>query len=126
MMLGLNTIQIIGGAMTFIIIIILSNKVNVDRKITSKNSTTNKSSKKVVENSAKILNNSFMYGVYFITFLILSILLMLSFSAFSEYSSFIDYWPFLFLVCILLFSSLIIERVKIKSKRTIQKDMRKI
>ncbi len=79
-----------------------------------------------IQTTGKHLNDLYLYSVYIISFSVLAIFLMLSFFGLDNIS-FGDIWPFIFFVVILIISSLlIIGRAKVKSKRTIQRDMREI
>ena len=82
---------------------------------------------KVVKTTGKQLNNLYLYSVYFVSFTILVIFLMLAFFGFKDTMSFVDIWPFIFyVVTVIAFSLLVIEKSKTKSKRTVQRDMREL
>jgi hypothetical protein len=70
-------------------------------------------------------NIFFQYTIHIILLSILSVFLVLAFFAFESDISFIDTWPFLFFVIVMIsYCLLLVERVKKSSKRTIQRDMR--
>ncbi|NHK31627.1 MAG: hypothetical protein FK730_09765 [Asgard group archaeon] len=77
--------------------------------------------------SGKQLNQFYQNSVYFLIFIVLCIFLLLSFSIFQDDIHLVDLWPFLFLIIILILYCLsIIDKQKTRSKRTIQRDMRKL
>jgi NADH:ubiquinone oxidoreductase subunit 3 (subunit A) len=84
------------------------------------------STKKVMI-SGKQFNQLYQNSVYFLIFIILCIFLLLSFSIFQDDLHLVDLWPFLFFITVLILYCLsLIEKQKIRSKRTIQRDMRKL
>ncbi len=75
----------------------------------------------------KHLNRYLLYAMYIVVFSIIAVFLMLSFFTFDDVVTFSDMWPFIFVVVVLIFCSLVIvERVKTESKRTVQRDMRRL
>ncbi|NHJ40483.1 MAG: hypothetical protein FK731_10665 [Asgard group archaeon] len=82
---------------------------------------------KKITTTGKHLNELYQYSVFFLIFSILCIFLLLSFSLFQNDLKLTDIWPFILLIIILILYSLsLIDRQKIRSKRTIQRDMREI
>jgi NADH:ubiquinone oxidoreductase subunit 3 (subunit A) len=77
--------------------------------------------------SGKQFNQFYQNSVYFLIFIVFSIFLLLSFSIFQDDLHLVDLWPFLFFIAILILYCLsLIEKQKTRSKRTIQRDMRKL
>ena len=75
----------------------------------------------------KHLNRYLLYAMYIVVFGIIAVFLMLSFFTINDIVAFSDMWPFIFVVVVLIFCSLVIvERVKTESKRTVQRDMRRL
>lgn len=75
----------------------------------------------------KHLNRYSLYAMYIVVFAIIAVFLMLSFFSINAIVAFSDMWPFIFIVVVLIFCSLVIvERVKTESKRTVQRDMRRL
>ncbi len=75
----------------------------------------------------KHLNRYSLYAMYIVVFAIIAVFLMLSFFSINAIVAFNDMWPFIFIVVVLIFCSLVIvERVKTESKRTVQRDMRRL
>lgn len=75
----------------------------------------------------KHLNRFLLYASYIVVFVIIAFFLILSFFAIDDVVVIGDMWPFIFIIVVLIFCSLVIvERVKTESKRTIQRDMRKL
>ncbi|TET28603.1 MAG: DUF1049 domain-containing protein [Candidatus Heimdallarchaeota archaeon] len=75
----------------------------------------------------KHLNRYLLYAMYIVVFGIIAVFLMLSFFTINDIVVFSDMWPFIFVVVVLIFCSLVIvERVKTESKRTVQRDMRRL
>ena len=75
----------------------------------------------------KHLNRYLLYAMYIVVFSIIAVFLMLSFFTFDDVVTFSDMWPFIFVVVVLIFCSLVfVERVKTESKRTVQRDMRRL
>ena len=75
----------------------------------------------------KHLNRFLIYAMYIVVFCIIAVFLMLSFFTINDIVTFSDIWPFIFVVVVLIFCSLVIvERVKTESKRTVQRDMRRL
>ncbi len=75
----------------------------------------------------KHLNRYSLYAMYIVVFAIIAVFLMLSFFSINDIVAFSDMWPFIFIVVVLIFCSLVIvERVKAESKRTVQRDMRRL
>ena len=132
--LEINTIitQIAIGLVLVIAIFILTIVSTIDKKMSSDNTKSQeledkKSSKKEFKTTGKHLNKLYMYSVYVIVFSIIAIFIMLSFFALGENTALFDIWPFIFIVGTTLFCSLlIIDKSKVHSKRTVQRDMREI
>jgi len=79
-----------------------------------------------VTTTGEHLDQIFLYLTYIIIFGIIALFLLLGLFG-LENISLGDIWPYLLVASILLFGSLfIIERSKVRSKRTVQRDMRKI
>jgi len=79
------------------------------------------------KSQGKHLNRFLLYASYIIVFVIVAFFLILSFFAIDDVVVIGDMWPFIFIIIVLIFCSLtIVERVKTESKRTIQRDMRKL
>ena len=75
----------------------------------------------------KYLNRFLFYASYIVVFLIVAFFLMLSFFAIDDVVVIGDIWPFIFIVLVLIFCSLfVVERIKTETKRTVQRDMRKL
>ncbi|NHJ47948.1 MAG: hypothetical protein FK733_09185 [Asgard group archaeon] len=82
---------------------------------------------KKVATTGKHLNRFYQFSIYFIIFSVLLVFLLLASFTFGANLHFVDIWPFLFLVVVLIIFSLsIIDRAKAHSKRTTQRDMREI
>ncbi len=77
--------------------------------------------------SGKYLNRYLSYAMYIVVFGIIAVFLMLSFFTINDIVALSDMWPFIFVVVVLIFCSLVIvEKVKTESKRTVQRDMRRL
>lgn len=75
----------------------------------------------------KHLNRYSLYAMYIVVFAIIAVFLMLSFFSINDIVALSDMWPFIFIVVVLIFCSLVIvERVKTERKRTVQRDMRRL
>ncbi|MCK5046225.1 MAG: hypothetical protein KAS22_06575 [Candidatus Heimdallarchaeota archaeon] len=75
----------------------------------------------------KYLNLFLTNAMYIVVFGIIAFFLMLSFFTINDVVTLGDMWPFIFVVVVLIFCSLVIvERVKTESKRTVQRDMRRL
>ncbi|MCK5183412.1 MAG: hypothetical protein KAQ95_03825 [Candidatus Heimdallarchaeota archaeon] len=75
----------------------------------------------------KHLNRYLLYAMYIVVFSIIAVFLMLSFYTINDIVTLSDMWPFIFVVVVLIFCSLVfVERVKTESKRTVQRDMRRL
>jgi len=80
-----------------------------------------------IKTRGKHLNLYQLYAMYIVVFSIIAVFLMLSFFIIDDTVVLGDMWPFLFVVVVLIFCSLVIvERVKTESKRTVQRDMRRL
>ncbi|HUT81297.1 MAG TPA: hypothetical protein VMZ29_08850 [Candidatus Bathyarchaeia archaeon] len=80
-----------------------------------------------VKTTGKHLNDLYLYTVYIISFSVCAIFLMVSFFGFKNNLSLRDIWPFiLFVVILIFFSLMLIDRAKVRSKRTVQRDLREI
>lgn len=72
------------------------------------------------------LNRSFQYALYLIIIEIVLIVVILPIYSFADNFAFVDYWPFLLFVFVLLITCLgIIDWARIRSKRTVQKELRR-
>ncbi|MBN1328622.1 MAG: hypothetical protein JXA54_04030 [Candidatus Heimdallarchaeota archaeon] len=135
------TIQVLGtflvliGIIIFIFLILFSvmetdkdtKKMEPTKKDESQTTSDVKGRIIKVKTTGKHLNDLYLYTVYITGFSILAIFLMVSFFGFKNNFSLRDIWPFIFFVVVLIFFSLIlIDRAKIKSKRTVQRDLREI
>ena len=86
-----------------------------------------KTSVVTTKSKGKHLNRFLMYATYIVVFGIVAIFLMLSFFTIEDKVMLGDMWPFIFIVFVFIFCSLVIvERVKTESKRTVQRDMRRL
>jgi hypothetical protein len=86
-----------------------------------------KTSVVATKSKGKHLNLFLMYATYIVVFVIIAFFLMLSFFSIEGKVVLGDMWPFIFIVVVLIFCSLvIIERVRTESKRTVQRDMRRL
>ncbi|MGC9778956.1 MAG: hypothetical protein HZR80_06910 [Candidatus Heimdallarchaeota archaeon] len=115
-------------AVLFFITLLLSSLNKIFKRKKQEKIDVIESSKKIVksvETSGEQLESLYLYSVYTIIIGILLIFLMFSFFAFKDNFSLGDAWPFIFVVVILIFCTvIIIDRVKLRSKRTVQRDMR--
>ena len=97
------------------------------RKMNEENVKELKTSVVVTKSKGKHFNRFLMYAAYIVVFVIIAFFLMLSFFAIEDKVVIGAMWPFIFIVIVLIFCSLVIvERVKTESKRTVQRDMRRL
>ena len=110
-----------------VFVVILSILSRAFRRKERKSSFDEKAVTQKVTLTGKQLNQFYQNSVYFLVFIVLCIFLLQSFSIFQGDISIVDLWPFLFLlIIIILYSLSLIEKQKTRSKRTIQRDMRKL
>ena len=80
----------------------------------------------ITRKSSSRMNQLYQYSVYILVFEILAILLIFPFYGLTENVIFADLWPVILVVVVLIFTSLaIIDWSKLRTKRTVQKDMRR-
>lgn len=80
---------------------------------------------KKITTSGTHLNQLFLLSIYFIFFIILILFLILSIFSYNINMKLVDYWPiFVFIILLIFSSAMIVETFKLRTKRTIQKDMR--
>jgi cell division protein FtsW (lipid II flippase) len=86
-----------------------------------------KTSVVVTKSRGKHFNRFLLYAAYIVVFVIIAFFLMLSFVTIEDKVAIGEMWPFIFIVIVLIFCSVVVvERVKTESKRTVQRDMRRL
>ena len=80
----------------------------------------------VQRKSSSRMNQLYQYSVYILVFEIFAILLVFPFYGLTENVIFVDLWPIILVVVVVIFTSLaIIDWSKLRTKRTVQRDMRR-
>ena len=76
--------------------------------------------------SGEHLNRFYQYSVYILIFEIIIILLIFPFYSITETIKMADIWPFILAIVVIVFTSIaIIDWSKLRTKRVVQKDMKR-
>ena len=80
----------------------------------------------ITKTSGEHLNKFYQYSVYILIFEIVIVLFIFPFYGMAQTIKLVDIWPFILAIIVIVFTSIaIIDWSKLRTKRTVQKDMKR-